>query len=99
MVKVHVVTSENASQYADELQSYHRWRHLIYVEERGWEDLRRDDGLERDQFDDDNAVHLIAMIGNEVVGGSRMIRMSHPNLLREIFPHLVQRGACHATRH
>lgn len=92
MVKVHVVTKENAAQYATELRSYHHWRHLIYVEERGWEDLRHDDGLERDQFDNDHAVHLIAMKGAEVVGGSRMIRMSQPNLLSEIFPHLVQRG-------
>lgn len=92
MVKVHVVTTENASQYASELHSYFRWRHLVYVEERGWEDLRRADGLERDQFDTDAAVHLIAMEGSEVVGGSRMIRMSQPTLLSEIFPHLVQRG-------
>jgi acyl-homoserine lactone synthase len=92
MIKVHVVTAENAPRYATELDSYFRWRHLVYVEERGWEDLRRDDGLERDQFDTDAAVHLIALKGSEVVGGSRMIRMSHPTLLSEVFPHLVQRG-------
>lgn len=92
MVKVHVVTKENASRYDQALHSYFRWRHLIYVEERGWEDLRREDGLERDQFDTDAAVHLIAMQGAEVVGGSRMIRMSEPTLLSEIFPHLVHRG-------
>jgi acyl-homoserine lactone synthase len=92
MIKVHVVTTENASQYREELHSYFRWRHLVYVEERGWEDLRRADALERDQFDTDAAVHLIAMKGSEVVGGSRMIRMSQPTLLSEVFPHLVQRG-------
>ncbi|MCB5174801.1 acyl-homoserine-lactone synthase [Microvirga lenta] len=92
MVQVHVVTRENAAQYAKELDSYFRWRHLIYVEERGWEDLRREDGLERDQFDTSAAVHLIAMIGPDVVGGSRMIRMSEPTLLSEVFPRLVQRG-------
>ncbi len=52
MIQVHVVTNENASFYAEELLCYFRWRHLIYVEERGWEDLRREDGLERDQFDE-----------------------------------------------
>lgn len=92
MVSVHVVSNENAFQYADELQSYFRLRHLIYVEERGWHDLRRDDGLERDQFDTDHATHLLAIKDGEVVGGSRMIRMSHPTLLSEVFPHLVQRG-------
>jgi acyl-homoserine lactone synthase len=92
MVRIHVVSKENASQYADELQAYYRLRHLIYVEERGWRDLRRDDGLERDQFDNDNAVHLLAIKNHEVVGGSRMIRMSQPTLLSEVFPRLVQRG-------
>ncbi len=92
MVRIHVVSNENASQHADELQAYFRLRHLIYVEERGWHDLRREDGLERDQFDNDNAVHLLAIRSHEVVGGSRMIRMSHPTLLSEVFPRLVQRG-------
>jgi acyl-homoserine lactone synthase len=92
MVKVHVVTRENAARYGQALQDYFQLRHLIYVEERGWEDLRRPDGLERDQFDTDAAVHLIAMEDTEVVGGSRMIPMSEPTLLSEVFPHLVQRG-------
>jgi acyl-homoserine lactone synthase len=92
MVQVHMVTKDNAHRYQRELLSYHEWRHLIYVEERGWTDLRRPDGLDIDQFDTSEAVHLIAIKDGEVVGGSRMISMAHPTLLSEVFPELVERG-------
>lgn len=91
MIRVHVVSRDNAADYAEELNAYHRWRHLVYVEERGWEDLRRPDGLERDQFDTDEAVHLLALDGSDFVGASRMLPMSEPTLLSEIFPDLVER--------
>ncbi|MET0430137.1 MAG: acyl-homoserine-lactone synthase [Microvirga sp.] len=93
MVQVHVVTRDTRHRHRTALRSYHQWRHLIYVEERGWSDLRRPDGLDIDQFDDDHAAHLIAVKDGQVVGGSRMIPMVHPTLLSEVFPHLVERGA------
>jgi acyl-homoserine lactone synthase len=99
MIQVHVVSRGNAGPYASVLEKYHRHRHLIYVEERGWADLRKDDGLERDQFDTPDAVHLIAMSSGEVVGGSRLIPMSQPTLLSEVFPHLVERGAVPRESH
>ena len=34
-------------------RALHSLRHDIFVEEMGWEDLRRDDRLEIDQFDHD----------------------------------------------
>jgi len=93
MIHVHVVEKGNADAYASVLEQYHRWRHLIYVEERGWSGLRKEDGLERDQFDNEDATHLIALLEGEVAGGSRLIPMSKPTLLSEVFPHLVERGA------
>jgi acyl-homoserine lactone synthase len=92
MPKIHVVERSNASRYVKELAEYHRWRHLIYVEERGWSELRQSDGLERDQYDTDAATHLIAIEDGAVVGGSRMIPMTEATLLSEVFPHLVERG-------
>jgi acyl-homoserine lactone synthase len=91
MTEIHVVGAHNAPRYARQLESYHRWRHLIYVEERGWNDLRRPDRLERDQFDTEDAVHLLALQDGEVVGASRMIPMSKPTLLGSVFAHLVDK--------
>lgn len=92
MVEVHVVSSENASHYEEVICNYHKWRHLIYVEERGWADLRKPDGLERDQFDTAEATHLIALADGEVVGGSRLMSAVGPTILSEVFPQLVERG-------
>ncbi|TGW07720.1 GNAT family N-acetyltransferase, partial [Mesorhizobium sp. M2D.F.Ca.ET.145.01.1.1] len=49
-------------------EAVHRLRYQIFVEEMGWEDLRRPDGFEVDQFDHDEAVHQIVIRGNEVAG-------------------------------
>ena len=92
MTEIHVVTARNAHLYPDVLESYHRWRHRIYVEERGWTYLRQDDAIEKDQFDTPEATHLIALDDGEVVGGSRLIPMSAPTLLSEVFSDLVERG-------
>jgi acyl-homoserine lactone synthase len=92
MVEIHVVRHDNANLYQRELESYFRWRHLIYVEERGWEDLRKSDQLERDQFDTEAAVHLLALENGELVGASRLIPACHPTILSDVFPHLVERG-------
>lgn len=92
MIEIHVVGAQNAASYASLLDSYHRWRHLIYVEERGWTDLHAENGRERDQFDTEDAVHLLAILEGEVVGGSRLIPMSKPTLLATVFPHFVEYG-------
>lgn len=93
MIQVHCVTSDNAAFYEDELDSYFRWRHLVYVEERGWSELAREDGRERDDFDTDDAVHLLALDDGAVVGGSRIMRACGPTILNQVFPDLVDREA------
>lgn len=45
-----------------------RLRHRVFVEEMGWEDLRRPDGREFDQFDDEHAVHHFCIRDGVVVG-------------------------------
>lgn len=92
MVEIHIVDHTNTHHYERELESYFEWRHRIYVEERGWSELRRGDGRERDQFDTDQTVHVLALEGGEIVGGSRLIAASNPTLLGEVFPYLVERG-------
>ena len=54
LLQIHVVNSANQHLYGDELEAFFRARHDIYVEEKGWRD---DDGtgLEKDQFDTDDA--------------------------------------------
>jgi hypothetical protein len=71
MTRIHVVTGDNGHLYGDELQQYFRLRHDIFVEERGWKDLHRPDGLEIDRYDNEHAVYLLAIDRERVVGGQR----------------------------
>jgi acyl-homoserine lactone synthase len=87
---IHLVTAENKHLYKRELREQHRVRHDIYVDERGWEALRSKDCLERDQFDNDDAVYLLAIENDRVVGGSRFSPTTQPHLLSEVFPHLAE---------
>src|ERR1044072_6552266 len=90
---IHVINSATRSLYRDELHDHFRIRHDIYVGERGWKALERADGLERDQFDTDDAIYLLGIDNGRVVGGSRLVPTTRPHLLSEVFPHLAaERG-------
>ena len=92
MTAIHVITRENRRLYEDHLESCFRLRHDIFVGERGWADLRRPDGRDVDAYDDDNAVYLLAIDGERVVGGQRLYPTLLPHMISEVFPHLAQRG-------
>jgi acyl-homoserine lactone synthase len=88
-MKIHAVAAGNRHLYADAIEQHHRIRHDIYVGERKWTDLARPDGREVDQFDTEKAVYLLAMEGDRVVGGSRLVPTLEPHLMSEVFPELA----------
>lgn len=88
MLQVHVVTSANRALYDRQLDLCFRWRHRIYVEEKGWMPPR-DDGREIDQFDDGDATYLLAYRDNVFVAASRLRPFSTPTLLGEVFASLA----------
>jgi len=88
-IGVHVVTAANRHLYADQIEDHYRRRHEIYVGERGWMDLDRPDGREVDQFDNQDAVYLLALEGNKVVGGSRLVPTLSPHLISDVFPDMA----------
>ena len=87
---IHVVTGANRRDYANELHSFFRIRYEIYVRERGWKEIDRPDGLERDQFDNETATYVLALDNGQIVGGSRLVPSTEPHLLSEVFPHLAR---------
>lgn len=93
MFEVHLVDRSNRSSYQDQIEQHYRIRHQIYVEGRGWHELRRPDGREIDQFDTSDATYLLGISpdGN-VVAGSRFVPTLKPHLMSEVFPQ-VARGA------
>ena len=64
---IHVVTSANRHLYEPELLTHFRLRHEVYVAERNWKELERADGLERDQFDNQDATYILAIDKGEIV--------------------------------
>jgi acyl-homoserine lactone synthase len=85
---IHIVAAENIGSYAKAMEQAYRLRHTVFVEEMGWNDLRRPDGREIDQFDDGRALHMLYLEGDKLVGYQRMLPSMRPHLLSEVMPHL-----------
>ncbi|MFL9503088.1 acyl-homoserine-lactone synthase [Rhodopseudomonas palustris] len=85
---IHLVTGDNLHFYHQEMEQAYRLRHKVFVEEMGWEALRRPDGREIDQFDDGAAVHMLYVEGEDVLGYLRMLPTLRPHLLTEILRQL-----------
>jgi acyl-homoserine lactone synthase len=95
---IEVVTSRNAFLYKDALEEMFHLRHRIFVEKMGWEALRKPDRLEKDQFDNDDAIYLLLTRDDgTVIGSHRLLPTTGPHLFSDVFPQLcavrgVQRG-------
>ena len=95
---IEVVTSRNAQLYEGALRDMFHLRHRIFVERMGWEALRKDDRIERDQFDTDDAIYLLlTQDDGAVIGSHRMLPTTGPHLFSDVFPQAcavkgVQRG-------
>lgn len=75
-----------------ELESAFRFRNEAFVEEAGWENLRRPDRREIDQFDTGDTIHILAMKDGQVEAYSRLNPTIKPHVLSEIYPGLASRG-------
>jgi len=85
---IHIVTAENIHRYQTEMEQAYRLRHQVFVDERKWEDLRKSDGREIDQFDNKHALHMLYTRDGEVLGYQRMLPTTTPHLLSDVMPHL-----------
>jgi acyl-homoserine lactone synthase len=88
-VMIHVISAANRHLYEDVLEKHFRVRHEIFVDERGWEALRKPDRREIDSYDNEDTIYLLALEGRRVVGGHRLYPTTKPAMLSEIFPHLA----------
>ncbi|GJD33988.1 acyl-homoserine-lactone synthase [Methylobacterium aerolatum] len=87
---IHVVNADQFRNYHDLLEEAWRLRHRIFVKEMGWSAIARDDGREIDEFDDDHAVHLLAVADGELVGYSRLLPTTRPYVLSSHLPELCE---------
>jgi acyl-homoserine lactone synthase len=92
MPEIHVVQRDNRHLYENYFDPYFRLRHDIYVKQRKWMALDRPDGLEKDQFDTEDAVYLFCIDGGQLIGAMRALPTLQPTLMSDIFPYLNIRG-------
>lgn len=94
---IQVVTSENREAFAADIDAMFRLRHDVFVKELGWTLPEASDTHERDRFDGDDAIYLIARDGQGVAGSMRLLPTEGPHLMTEVFSFMcdgaVPRGA------
>src|SRR6478735_8312446 len=59
------------------------FRHRRFVEEMEWNELRRPDHRERDQYDGSDVVHAVLMHREQVIGYSRLLPTTAPHFARD----------------
>ncbi|MBR0736733.1 GNAT family N-acetyltransferase [Bradyrhizobium liaoningense] len=91
---IHVISAANRHLYEDVLEQHFRVRHEIFVEERKWEALRKPDGREIDDYDNEDAIYLLALDDRRVLGGFRLYPTTRPTMMSEVFPHLAAVRGC-----
>jgi acyl-homoserine lactone synthase len=86
-----VIPGSDISRHAVLMDRAFRFRHAVFVDEKGWEDLRQPDGLERDRFDDAHATHHICLRDDEIVGYQRLLPTTRPHLLTDVLSDLCRK--------
>ena len=85
-----VVTPDLSPLYRQELRDMFRLRARVFGDRLGWQVEVRD-GEERDEFDDQEPVYLLALDDERrVIGASRLLPTSRPHMLGEVFSVLLE---------
>lgn len=69
-------------------QAFFSKRYELFVEGREWKNLKREDGLDIDQYDNSDTSYIINSIDDEIVGGTRLRPTTVPHMLKEKFSFL-----------
>ena len=85
-----VLSGSEISRQAALMERVYKFRHSVFVEEKGWTDLSHPDGLEHDQFDDAHAVHQICLRDDEIVGYQRLLPTTRSHLLTDVLNDLCR---------
>ena len=94
MFEVHAVRSPTDPAYANQIDQMFRQRYDVFVRILKWDipgvDHHR--GREQDQFDGAETVYLLVLRDGDVLGASRLVPTTGPNLMRDVFPGLCKDG-------
>ncbi len=88
-----LIEGSYASFFPKEMDAMFRNRAEIFSERLGW-DVVVKNGYERDQFDDRNPLYLVSVDPDteKYWGSLRLLPTTGPNMLRDVFPQLLDEG-------
>ncbi|MBP0615241.1 acyl-homoserine-lactone synthase [Jiella mangrovi] len=84
-----MITAANIARHGPTMEDVWSFRHRQFVDRFRWNNLRKSDGREIDEFDTECAIHLPLLLGGSVVGYTRFLRTDRPHLLSENYPELM----------
>jgi acyl-homoserine lactone synthase len=84
-----LVTDQNADDERELIEEAYEFRHRFFVDHLKWEDLRKPDGRDIDQFDIPGCVHVIGLDRYEIFSYSRLLPTTRPHLLNTVYPQLL----------
>jgi acyl-homoserine lactone synthase len=87
---IRILRGNQLGEFRSYMEQALRLRHKVFVDEMKWEALRKEDEREIDQFDDEHAIHMLAIEGETVIGYHRMLATTRPHLLSHILPELCE---------
>ncbi len=88
---IRVVDRSNCHEHPDVLDQIFRLRRQVFVEELGWQQFDVDGIYEKDQYDNQNAIHLASLTPvGRVVGYCRLYPTTLPHMLSEVFARYVE---------
>lgn len=86
---IHVVTKENRTLYTNALEQMHRLRKVHFVDQRQWPGAIVRSGGEYDEYDDEEAIYLLALEANGQVACSMRLRpVRDGSVMQTVFPNL-----------
>ncbi len=88
-----LIEGSNASFFPREMDAMFRNRAEIFSERLGW-DVVVKNGYEQDRFDDLNPLYLVSVDPDteQYWGSLRLLPTTGPNMLRDVFPQLLEEG-------
>ena len=88
-----LIEGSYASYFPEDIDAMFRSRAETFSERLGW-DVVVKNGYERDQFDDRNPLYLVSVDPDtgEYWGSLRLLPTTGPNMLRDVFPQLLDEG-------
>jgi len=95
---IDIVTAASVGLKSKALEDMHRLRHRVFKERLRW-DVRSKNGMERDEYDDLDAIYLLAYDDTETLRGTwRLLPTTGPYMLRDVFSDLMEDQAMPSAR-